>query len=71
MTSLTDIVDAVARAPISYPPEAILTQQQVAEWLRVSVRTVRKLPIKRWSQSRRLVRYLAKHVLAYIEEQST
>lgn len=62
---------ALERAPISYPPEAVLTQQQVADWLGVSARTVRKLPIRRWSQGRRLVRYLAKHVLAYLEEQST
>jgi len=32
---------------LSYSPEAILTQQEVADWLGVSVRTVRKLPIKR------------------------
>lgn len=57
--------------PISYPPETILTQEQVAEWLGVSVRTVRKLPIKRWGHSRRLVRYLAKHVLEYLEAKST
>jgi len=68
---MADVGLVEARAPIAYPPDAILTQQQVAEWLGVSVRTVRKLPIKRWSQSRRLVRYLAKHVLAYIEERAT
>lgn len=62
---------AEERVPISYPPEAILTQEDVAAWLGVSVRTVRKLPIKRWGHSRRLVRYLAKHVLQYLEEQST
>lgn len=66
MSTVADV-----RAVLSYPPDAILTQQEVADWLGVSVRTVRKLPIKRWSQGRRLVRYLAKHVLAYIEERST
>jgi hypothetical protein len=57
--------------PVSYVPEAILTQEQVAQWLGVSTRTVRKLRIRRWTSSRRLVRYLAKHVLEYLEEQAT
>jgi hypothetical protein len=57
--------------PVSYVPEAILTQEQVAQWLGVSTRTVRKLRIRRWASSRRLVRYLAKHVLEYLEEQAT
>lgn len=68
---MADPVMADVRPVLSYPPDAILTQQEVADWLGVSVRTVRKLPIKRWSQGRRLVRYLAKHVLAYIEERAT
>ena len=60
-----------ARQPVSYVPEAILTQEQVAQWLGVSTRTVRKLRIRRWASSRRLVRYLAKHVLEYLEDQAT
>jgi hypothetical protein len=59
------------RQPVSYLPEAILTQEQVARWLGVSTRTVRKLRIRRWASSRRLVRYLAKHVLEYLEDQAT
>lgn len=59
------------RPAISYPPDAILTQRQVAGWLGLSVRTVRKLPIKRWGHGSRIVRYLGKHVLEYIEAEST
>lgn len=57
--------------PVSYPPEAILTQYQVAQWLGLSTRTVRKLRIRRWTSSRRLVRYLARHVLEYLEDRAT
>ncbi len=57
--------------PIAYPPDAILTQEQVAAWLGISTRTLRKLPIRRWRSSRRLVRYLGRHVLQYVEEQAT
>ena len=59
------------RVPIAYPPDAILTQEQVAAWLGISTRTLRKLPIRRWASSRRLVRYLGRHVLQYLEEQAT
>jgi hypothetical protein len=58
-------------APVAYPPDAILTQEQVAAWLGISTRTLRKLPIRRWASSRRLVRYLGRHVLQYLEEQAT
>ena len=60
-----------AQSPIGYPPDAILTQEQVAAWLGISTRTLRKLPIRRWRSSRRLVRYLGRHVLQYVEEQAT
>ena len=60
-----------AQSPIGYPPNAILTQEQVAGWLSISTRTLRKLPIRRWASSRRLVRYLARHVLEYLEERAT
>ncbi len=59
------------RPPIAYPPEAILTQEQVGAWLGISTRTLRKLPIRRWASSRRLVRYLGRHVLQYVEERAT
>ena len=57
--------------PIAYPRDAILTQEQVAAWLGISTRTLRKLPIRRWTSSRRLVRYLGRHVLQYVEDQAT
>jgi len=60
-----------ALSPIRYPPDAILTQEQVAAWLGISTRTLRKLPIRRWASSRRLVRYLARHVLQYLDERAT
>jgi len=60
-----------AQSPIGYPPNAILTQEQVAGWLSISTRTLRKLPIRRWASSRRLVRYLARHVLEDLEERAT
>lgn len=66
-----DMAVAEVRAPVTYPPEAILNQEQVAEWLGVSTRTLRKLPIRRWASSRRLVRYLAKHIIEYLEEQAS
>jgi hypothetical protein len=59
------------RPSIAYPPDAILTQEQVAAWLGISTRTLRKLPIRRWTSSRRLVRYLGRHVLQYVEDQAT
>ncbi len=62
---------STTRAPIAYPPDAILTQEQVAAWLGISTRTLRKLPIRRWTSSRRLVRYLGRHVLEYLEERAT
>lgn len=54
--------------PVAYPPEAILTQEQLAEWLQISERTV-----KSWTFLPRLnlpgttVRYSAGAVLAYLE----
>jgi hypothetical protein len=54
--------------PVAYPPEAILTQEQLSDWLQVSERTV-----KAWTFLPRLnlpgntVRYSAGQVLAYLE----
>ena len=56
------------KGPVAYPPEAILTQEQLAEWLQVSERTV-----KAWTFLPRLnlpghnVRYSAGQVLEYLE----
>lgn len=55
------------RIPKSYAPETVLTIEEVAAWLVVSVRTVERYPIKRVTLSRSTRRYLAKHVLEYLE----
>lgn len=55
------------RIPKAYAPETVLTIEEVAEWLDVSIRTVERYPIKRLTLSRSTRRYLAKHVLEYLE----
>ena len=52
----------------AYPPEAILTKEQVAEWLQVSVDMVDRLNLRSIPISQRKVRYLAKHVLEDLEK---
>ena len=54
---------------LAFPPEAVLTRQQVAAWLGVDVETVDRLPIRRRKLGRRTVRYLAKWVLEYLERE--
>ena len=51
--------------PLAYPPTAILTQKQVAEWLQISERTVRDLPVPRLPLPK--PRYSAGAVLRYLE----
>ncbi len=51
----------------SYGPEAVLNVYQVANWLQVSYKKIDEMPIKAfWLGNRR--RYLAKHVLEFMEE---
>ncbi len=55
------------RPVYSYCPEAVLNAYQVADWLQVSYKKVEELPIKSfWLGNRR--RYLAKHILEFMEE---
>lgn len=54
--------------PISYPPETVLNIEQVAEWLQVSTRTVERLDIPFFLLGKRTKRYLARHVLEFIEK---
>jgi hypothetical protein len=56
--------------PLSYPPEAVLTKAQVAEWLQVSEDLVDRLNIKSIPIGERKRRYLAKHVLEALERES-
>jgi len=55
------------RSPIAYPPEAILTTEQVAEWLQCGVSTVEALGLPRLRLPVRTVRYSAGDVLAFLE----
>lgn len=60
-----------SEAPVvSYPPEAVLEIQHVAEWLRVGVRTVERLDIPCVFLGTRTRRYLAKDVLTYLATRS-
>lgn len=52
--------------PVSYPPEAVLTAEQVAAWLRISKRSVLRLPISRVEITPQRFRYLASDVYAYL-----
>jgi hypothetical protein len=56
--------------PRSYPPEAVLKPDQVAEWLDVSKRTLQRLKIPSVLIGHRTVRYLARDVLRYLEGRS-
>ncbi len=53
--------------PLAYPPEAILTIEQVARWLQVSERTVKSWPLPRLKLPGSTVRFSAGQVLAYLE----
>jgi hypothetical protein len=53
--------------PLAYPPETVLTIHQVAEWLQVSPRTIERLGIPCATLGHRTRRYLARHVLEYLE----
>jgi hypothetical protein len=55
------------RDPKGYSPETVLTIEQVAEWLQVSKRSAEDLHIPCFYLGTRTRRYLAKHVLEYIE----
>lgn len=53
--------------PVAYPPETILTIEQVARWLQCSVSTVELLELPRLRIPGRVVRFAAGEVLAYLE----
>ena len=55
------------REVLSYPDTAILTQQQVADWLQVSVRAVQDWHIPRLRYPVSHPRYSARMVLAWLE----
>ena len=49
----------------------LLTQQDVAEYLGVSTRTVRDLPIRRVRPTQRTVRYRVEDVEAYLAKRTS
>lgn len=53
-----------------YPPEAVLTIQQLADWLGVSRRTVQRLPIPVVRLGHRTLRYRGRDVLDYLERKA-
>jgi len=52
---------------LAYPEEAVLTIEQVAEWLQVSKRQAERLSIPCFYLGTRTRRYLGKSVLEFIE----
>ena len=61
---------SVAESPpgaAAFPPDALLTVDQVAGWLRVSEKTVGRLPIRSLVIGKRLRRWRVRDVREYIE----
>lgn len=54
--------------PIGYSPETVLTIEEVARWLRVSVRQAERLKIPCFYLGERTRRYLGKTVIEYMEK---
>ena len=52
---------------MSYQPDSLLTPTQAAEYLGVSRRTLCRLPVPAVHLSQRTVRYLFKHLVAWVE----
>lgn len=55
-----------SQTPFAYSPDAVLTAEQVAEWLGVSKRSILRLPIKRVAVTPQRYRYLASDVYLYL-----
>ena len=55
------------REVLSYPDNAILTQEELARWIGVSPRTVQDWPIPRLRYPTSHPRYSARQVLAWLE----
>lgn len=51
---------------VNYPPDAVLTVEEVAAWLGVSEKSVSRYGIKRIKLGGRTTRYLAEDVYAYL-----
>lgn len=55
-------------APKAYPAEAVLTIEQVADWLQVSKRQAERLNIPCFYLGTRTRRYLGKSVLEFLAQ---
>lgn len=64
---MTDHESSEQAAPIAYDPNAVLEIEHVARWLRVSVRTVERLDVPCIYLGDRTKRYLARHVIEYLD----
>jgi hypothetical protein len=61
---------SVASAPITYPRDAVVTIEEVAAALRVSIRTVERMDLKTIYCGRRTRRYLWGQVLDTLAERA-
>ena len=61
----------IGRFQVTFPPspDAILTRDEVAAWLKVQPRQVERLGVPCLDLGRKTKRYLAKDVLAWLEAQ--
>lgn len=69
---LTTRASSVESQPLvaAFPPDALLTVDQVAGWLRVSERTVGRLPIRSLVIGKRLRRWRVRDVRGYLEREN-
>ncbi len=58
-------------APLAYPPNAVLTTAQVADWLNVEPRQVARLGVPSMKFGHKTVRYRARDVQAWLDKQAT
>ena len=66
-TSAAVAPERADRTVRAYPSEAVLTIEQVAEWLQMSVRSVERLDLPCVYLGTRTRRFLAKHIVEYLE----
>jgi hypothetical protein len=73
LARLSGPVSTVESQPFAaaFPADALLTIDQVAGWLRVSEKTVGRLPIRSLVIGKRLRRWRVRDVRGYLEGKST
>jgi hypothetical protein len=60
-------IRGIPRIVRAYPPTAILTVDEVAEWLGVGIRLVERLDIPSFSLGERTRRYMARDVIEFCD----